>query len=406
MELRDYQKDIRNKAIDIIREFGIVYLAMEVRTGKTLTSLDICKYLLVDKVLFVTKKKAIASIQSDYEKMMYSYNLTVTNYDQLHNFKPIYDLVVFDEAHCLGAFAKATTRTKEAKKVAGKSPIIYLSGTPTPESYSQIFHQLWVSNYSPFKKYANFYKWSKDFVNVKQKNLGYGIVNDYSDAKIELIKPFLDKITINYTQQDAGFNSIIDENIIEVEMSETTYKLVKQLRKDLVIQGKTEVILADTAVKLQSKLHQLFSGTIKFESGKTQIIDTSKVETIFERFYGDKIVIFYKFIAELEAIKSIYKDSITTDLIDFNSTDKSIALQIVSGREGLNLSKAEFIVFYNIDFSATSYWQARDRMTTIDRKDNQIFWVFAKNGIEHAIYKAVMSKKNFTTSHFKKYLNE
>jgi hypothetical protein len=42
-------------------------------------------------------------------------------------------------------------------------------------------------------------------------------------------------------------------------------------------------------------------------------------------------------------------------------------MQIVAGREGVNLSTADALVFYNIDFSATSYWQARARLQTKDR---------------------------------------
>jgi hypothetical protein len=76
-------------------------------------------------------------------------------------------------------------------------------------------------------------------------------------------------------------------------------------------------------------------------------------------------------------------------------------LQIVSGREGINLSKAKYLVYYNVDFSATSYWQSRDRLTTIDRKSNDIYWIFAKKGLERLIYKRVMNKKDFTLSHFK-----
>ena len=71
------------------------------------------------------------------------------------------------------------------------------------------------------------------------------------------------------------------------------------------------------------------------------------------------------------------------DLKEFKESDKSIALQIVSGREGISLKEAEALVYYNIDFSATSYWQSRDRMTTKDRMYNKIYCVFAENGIEH-----------------------
>ena len=115
-----------------------------------------------------------------------------------------------------------------------------------------------------------------------------------------------------------------------------------------------------------------------------------------------KVGIFYKFKAELEALKYVYGDNITTELSEFNETDKSIALQIVSGREGISLKKAACLVYYNIDFSATSYWQSRDRMTTKDRVENDVYWIFSKGGIEKKIYKAVTNKKDYTLSHFKK----
>ena len=86
------------------------------------------------------------------------------------------------------------------------------------------------------------------------------------------------------------------------------------------------MILGDTGVKLQQKTHQLFSGTIKFEDGSTRVIDTSKAEFIKEKFAGYKIGIFYKFIAELEMLKQVFKETLTTDLEEFDPTNKNIAL--------------------------------------------------------------------------------
>ena len=68
---------------------------------------------------------------------------------------------------------------------------------------------------------------------------------------------------------------------------------------DRVIEGKEHVILADTAVKLMSKTHQLYSGTVKFESGHSMVLDTTKALYIREKFKGKKIAIFYKFTADL-----------------------------------------------------------------------------------------------------------
>jgi hypothetical protein len=78
-------------------------------------------------------------------------------------------------------------------------------------------------------------------------------------------------------------------------------------------------------------------------------------------------------------------------------------LQIISGREGINLSSAEALVYYNIDFSAISYWQSRDRCTTINRTHTDVYWMFAKDGIEWQIYKAVSKKKDFVLQTFKKW---
>lgn len=125
-------------------------------------------------------------------------------------------------------------------------------------------------------------------------------------------------------------------------------------------------------------------------------------QNLIDEFKNRKIAIFYKFVQELSAIVEVFGDNITTDLQEFDSSDKSIALQIVSGREGISLKNAECIVYYNIDFSATSYWQSRDRMTTMQRKFSKIYWVFSNEGIEKQIYKAVVKKKDYTLTHFKR----
>ena len=407
IQFRDYQIDIIAKGTDIINQYGFVYLAMEVRCGKTLTSLGIASKISSSNVLFLTKKKAISSIQGDYEMLSPSYHLTVINYESLHKIDPNvhWDLIITDEAHCLGNFAKPSNRAIQVKDLIAKTKakVILLSGTPTPESYSQMYHQVYGIPNNPFKEFKTFYKFCSKFVNVKTKIINGLSMNDYSDGLetiIEEMKPY----TINYTQQEAGFIAETTEEIFEVELKESTYKLINKLKRELVVQGKEEVILGDTPVKLMSKVHQLCSGTVKFESGKSMVLDTTKAEFIKEQWEGCQIGIFYKFKEELVALQQIFGDELTTNLDEFNATYKNIALQIVSGREGISLKKAEYLVYYNIDFSATSYWQSKDRMTTKDRLENQVFWIFSKGGIEHDIYKAVSKKKNFTLSHFKKLL--
>jgi len=410
IKFRDYQKQIINQGVDILNRHKFVYLAMEVRTGKTLTSLGMLdKMMSVNNVLFLTKKKAMSSIAKDYEMMCpASFSLFIINYESIHKAPNIkWDAIVLDEAHGLGAFPKPSKRAKDVKNIITKdNPLVVLmSGTPTPESYSQMYHQVYGIPNNPFKRYSSFYRFCDDYVNVKVKVINSFSIRDYSEGRKSItdkMKPY----TISYTQKEAGFKVDTKEHIVKVPMLESTTSLIKRLKKDLVVEGKEEVILADTPVKLMSKVHQLYSGTIKFESGKSMVVDYSKAEFIKEKFKGKKIGIFYKFKAELKAIKDTFGDQVVTELEDFNGTDKNIALQIVSGREGISLREADYLVYYNIDFSATSYWQSRDRMTTKERLESDIYWVFAENGIEDQIYKAVSKKKDFTLSHFKRTINQ
>lgn len=405
VQFRDYQTEIIHQGAEILNKHGFLYLAMEVRTGKTLTSLGICSKIGAFNVLFVTKKKAISSIENDYKMMSPFFDMTIINYESLHHVmdEKTWDVIICDEAHSMGAFPKPSSRAQLVKEVIKrhKPNVILLSGTPTPESYSQIYHQVYGIPTNPFKHCANFYKFAAAYVDVKQKKVNGMFINDYSRGKdviLDIMKPY----TISYTQSEAGFTTEVIEDVLYVDMKPSTYSMCKRLQKDLVIEGKEEVILADTPVKLMMKLHQMYSGTIKFESGNSMIIDDSKAQFIKEKFEGCKIGIFYKFKEEYNVLKQVFGDDLTTDLSVFKDTSKNIALQIVSGREGISLRDADYLVFYNIDFSATSYWQAKDRMTTKDRPDNNVYWIFTRGGIESDIYDAVTKKKDYTVNHFKK----
>jgi hypothetical protein len=406
-KLRDYQQDIAIKGLQILQTKKIVYLNMQVRTGKSCTSLEVAKNYGAKKVLFLTKKKAIGSIESDYKNFGYTFEIQIINNESIHKvLDKDFDLIISDEHHRNGAYPKMNNATKVIKQKFSHLPMIFLSGTICPESYSQIYHQFSVSKYSPFNDYPNFYRWAGTFINIKKKYVSYGELNDYSDAKIDLIEKYINPYIISFTQKQAGFTTEVKENILTVQMKPQTYEIIKKLKKDLIIQGKDEVILADTGVKLMSKVHQLYSGTVKFESGNSMIIDDSKAEFIKEKFSGVKIGIFYKFKEEYNLLKKVFGENLCNSVEEFDSTEKNIALQIISGREGISLKNAKYLIYLNIDFSATSYWQSRDRLSTMERLKNDVFWIFAEGGIEFYIYKAVMNKKDFTLQFFKEYVRK
>ena len=408
MILRDYQEEISDKAVKLLQTYKIAYLAMQVRTGKTLTAIATAHKFGATKILFITKKKAITDIIGQKDEYAPSLQIFVTNYEQLGNVHESFDLVICDEAHSLGAFPKPTGRTIEMKRVCVGKPIIYLSGTPNPESYSQLYHQFWVSSFSPFAEYKTFYKWAAQFVDIKKMKIGGQSFNDYKKADEKMVMEGCKHLFITYTQEEAGFESFVNETVHYVEMQETTYRLAERLRIDKLVRNKDgEVVLGDTAVKLMQKLHQIFSGSVIVDEPVRVVkaFDYTKANYIKEKFKGQKIAIYYKFIAEEMSIRYVFgSENLTTDPIEFNQSTSLIFIsQIQSGREGVNISTADALVFYNIDFSAVSYWQSRARIQTKDRvKEANIHWIFSKGGIEDKIYKAVMDKTDYTTNIFKK----
>ena len=406
-QLRDYQVDIATKGQGILARAGILYLALAVRTGKTSTSLEVARLYKAKNVLFLTKKKAIDGILDDYIQFGYDkyFTITVTNDESMHKIlnPSMFDLVIHDEHHRFSAIRKPGTATKLFKKLFSNKPMIFLSGTPSPETFSQMYHQFWVSDRSPWINYSNFYKWAHDYVNITQKRIGSFMHNDYTGGIEAKIMGDISHLMLTYTQEAAGFTSEIKETVLYVDMKPSTISIIDKLMKDLVVEGKNEVILADTAAKLMQKMHQLWSGTCKFESGNSMVIDTSKAEFIKQHFAGHKLAMMYIFKEELNLISKVFgAENITNDLDEFNSTDKHFVGQVVSSREGISLKAADYLVMYNIQHSAVSYFQSRDRLTTLDRPNNEVFWIFSNGGIEEKIYKVVKAKKRYTTNIFKK----
>jgi len=222
----------------------------------------------------------------------------------------------------------------------------------------------------------------------------------------------MDKVAhliISYTRAEAGFEQAeVEEELIFLS-NENVKRMADYIIEKKVVQlpgGGT--ILCDTAAKLQGKVHQIYSGTVITEEGGMLILDKSKANYIAANYRNMRIAIYYKYKAEGKVLKQIFEDELTESPEVFNQGVKRIFIsQIQSGSMGINLSTADVLIFYNIDFSAVLYWQARARLQTFDRlKPAIVHWIFIENGIEEKIYKTVMKKKKYTTSYFTRdYLN-
>lgn len=404
-KLRDYQEQGAVDCCNLLQKYKIAYLCWEVRTGKSLTALQAANLYGAKKVLFITKKRAIdtKTIENDYDMLNPTFAIQIINNESLHKITDNdFDLVISDEHHRNSAYPKPNKSCKIIKQRFGHLPMIFLSGTPAIESGSQWYHSFFVSNYSPFREYRNFYAWARTFTNKKMRYLGSIQVNDYSESIDRLINPIIEPYLLKYTQKEAGFTAEIQEHVLYCNMLPKTEDMINKLLKDKMLQGKDDVVLADTAVKLMSKIHQLSNGTVILESGNAIITDTTKAEFIRQYFRDKKIGIFYYFQKELELLKTVFKDTLTIDINEFNTTNKNIALQQVSGSEAISLKEADAIVYYSFGYSGKNYCQGRDRMTTKDRAENNVYFVFMQGDINEKIHMTVKTKKRYNEKLFRK----
>lgn len=402
IQLRNYQIDIASKSVQLLRTKKIVYLAMEVRTGKTLTALHAANDYGCKKVLFLTKKKAVESgtIRKDYEALQPNFEIVIANNESLHKITDNdFDLLISDEHHRNGSYPKPNLTTKEIKQRFGHLPMIFLSGTPAIESGSQWYHSFWISDYSPFNE-KNFYRWAEKYTTPAIKFFGSIQVKDYSKSIDYLINPIIEPYLLKYTQKEAGFTAEIEEHVIYYDMPDKLRKMTDTLLKDELIRGNKENIVANNAAAMLNKIHQIENGTVITEQNNSFIIDTYKAEFIKQYFRGKKTAIFYYFQKEKELLLQVYGDTITTDINEFNASNKHFAIQQISGSEAISLKEADALIYYNFGYSGKNYTQGRDRMTTKERAENNVYFILANKSINERIYKAIKAKKRYNEKLF------
>lgn len=415
IQLRDYQISIANQAVQILNKHKCCYLAMECRTGKTLTALEAARKYGAKSVLFITKKSAINDVRKDFEtlqKLTPLYSFDVVNHESAKKFiGREYNIVIIDEAHNLGAFPKPTIKTKNIREVCKKTKsVILMSGTPTPEGYSQLYHQFWVCPNSPFKSYKNFYLWAKEFVNIKKKRINGYDINDYSHAYKKRIMEVVADLFINFSQDDADFNTGIKIEKIICPLSTVTSTIIKKMKQDRISDlPDKSIILGETPVKLFQKLHQLSSGTVIDENGISHIIDPSKAIAIRDRFIGKRIAIFYNFKAEKNLLDIAFPNHTDDASLFQNQSGSEIVYlnQIRRAREGVRLDTADAIIFFNLEWSYVSYTQGIQRIMSKERiKEGRVYFMISDCGIDSDILEAVISKNDFTTSWYYKKHNK
>lgn len=385
-----YQSDIAKQAVDVIKEYMIVYLAMEERTGKTLTSILVAEQLNVNNILVITKKKAIGGWEETLEAFEHEKQFHVTNYHQACKIDWAPDLIILDESHnYISAFPKTGKLWKEVSKLTENVPLIYISATPYAQGPQQLFHQFKLSSWSPWAKHKNFYQWFQLFGKPYTKEIAGMKIPQYDRCHNELILGCCDHLFITKTRTELGFEHEPEDKLHQITLDKETREVYNELVQHDLVNLSVGMLVADTGAKLRTSLHQLEGGTIKMDDVRYVLSNTEKVDYIIEHF-GDteELVIMYNYIAELDKLQQFFK--------------KATILQATSYAEGVDLHKFKDLVIYSQDFSTARHTQRRARQCN-KKRDTPItvHYLLVKGAISAQVYKTVsQNKRNFVDSVF------
>ena len=387
-----HQVDISSQALDILRKHMIVYLAMQERTGKTLTSILICEQTKCNNILVITKKKALVGWIDTLSKYKHNKTYECINYESLHKctFKP--DLVIIDEAHSnLGAYPKVGKTWKEVYKFTKGKPIIYLSATPSAQTYAQLYHQFKLSSWTPWIKYPSFYNWHKDYGIENIIYLGGRQLKQYNEVKSEKVMGDVEHLFISYTRTELGFEHEPNDILHYIDLSSEIKEYYNSLLKDRVATVAGTEVIADTVMALRTKLHQIEGSTLKQEDKNIFLSKIDKIDYILKTWGdSDNLVIFYQYQNELSLLKQTFKSA--------------TILQGTSFAEGVDLSMYETCVVYSMDFSTAKYTQRRARQCNMKRDTPIDFhFLLVKGAISEQVYQTVaVNRTNFVDSYFNK----
>jgi hypothetical protein len=403
IEPRPHQIKFSQLVFEQLKKTGYAYLAGKPRSGKTYTSILAFELSTkMNRILVLTKKNAIDGwLKFIVNNSLLKHTYHITNYEQVHKLNPEdYDGVIIDESHNTGAFPKPSKRYLAIRKLCWNMPHIHLSGTAVVESPCSIYHQMFISKYTPFK-HKNFYRFHDEFgIKYYIKAQGRDIAQ-YDRFKPELLDR-INEFTIYMTQEDAGISKELQavDKVHYVELSESTKLLYNELQEhqiakvqiamfpntELVPAECMEDLVCDSVMKLRTSLHMIESGVIKVDDQYLMLGNTEKVDYIKETF-GDSedIGIMCHFVGERKLLEKEFKHAKI-----YSSS---------SHAEGVDLSHLKSFIILSSDYSGAKFIQRRDRIINVNGSNTlEVHHILVKGAISEQVYKKVSKKEDFNNS--------
>lgn len=306
-------------------------------------------------------------------------------------------------------------RSKFILKKLHPKNVILLSGTPTGGKYEKLWSQLHLLGWNIKKKM--FYD---QYVQYHYKT--------YLDFPLMVIDGYKNEERLKRKMRQYGCHFLKTEEVFDLpeQIHQTikvpTSKEYRKFRKDCII----------TITKREFAEWQDDSDFYgKDVTPRIELVgDTTLTKMLYERQLcgqyskdkleafrdlvestNDRLIVFYNFIEELQALCKIAWDSNRPvavvngkqkDLLPYENVETSITfIQYQAGAMGLNLQKANKIVYFTPPLSSELFEQSKKRIHRIGQeKPCFYYYLTCKDSIEEKIYQTLAMRRNYTEALF------
>lgn len=393
--------------------------------GKTFTGSEMMKRFNCKVNLIVCQKSKVQDwvdhIINNYDEKLQPYDLTkkgelewfldtnwkdkfskvgVINYELAWRRKELLKLKDF----CLMLDESSLIQNKSAKQTKfilklQPSHVILLSGTPVGGKYENLWTQLHLMGWDISEKL-----YEKQYVNWKTIEAG-GMVHKIVD-KDDSYKN-IDRLKRKMRDHGAVFKKTEEcFQLPEQTFTKVMIKPIKEYRtfqKDCIVDIDGYEVIGDTTL---TKL--LFSRQLcgHFNKDKLEAFRDLVEST------QDRLIVFYSFNAELEALKKICHslgrptsevNGHCKDLTAYEQESNSVTLcQYQSASKGLNLQKCNRIIYFTLPLSSEDFEQSKKRIHRIGQEKPCFYYLMiCRNTVEEQILQTLEARRDFTDELFK-----
>lgn len=275
--------------------------------------------------------------------------------------------------------------------------VILLSGTPCSGKYENLWTQAKLLGWDISEK-----TYLEHYVNRK--------LMDFGGARFWKVLGYknVDRLKEKFREHGAVF--LKTEEVLNLphqtftEVSVQAPKEYRKFMKDCIVQIEDQELIGDTALTKRLRARQICSiySNAKYDAFRSLLESTN-----------DRLIVFYNFTAELERLNQIALDrerptswvnGQEKDLYCYEHYDNSVTfIQYQAGSKGLNLQKANKIIYFSLTEKCDDWMQSQKRIHRIGQDRPCFYYVMkCKGTVEERIHAALLRGEDYTDELFRK----